>query len=347
MKLKKLLCLFLTLSLIFCLIGCASTTAPKKDSTTKATETEAVSDPTEKPEETPVEKPDSSDSTTSSGVSPLLYKVTDTNGNTLWLFGSIHVGYDYFYPLPDYVYDAYESADAIAFEIDMRAFEKDTSAQMQALMPLLYTDGTTIKDHIDADTYNAAVKILSDHGLYNIMMDYYIPAFWFSTLESLFYQDAGLDSNLGIDYHLMDKAYEDGKEIQEVESAEFQYNMLADFSPELQEYLLESSLSYYDDPETAKEDVLKLVDLWKNGDEAAFAAYLATEDFESEEEKLLYAEYKKAMIVDRNLSMTDFAEDALASGEEVFICVGAAHIVGDGAMADLLAERGYTVELVK
>ena len=45
--------------------------------------------------------------------------------------------------------------------------------------------------------------------------------------------------------------------------------------------------------------------------------------------------------------MTDFAEDALASGKEVFICVGAAHIVGDGAMAQLLAQRGYTVTLVK
>ena len=45
--------------------------------------------------------------------------------------------------------------------------------------------------------------------------------------------------------------------------------------------------------------------------------------------------------------MTDFAEDALASGDEVFICVGAAHVVGEGAMADLLAKRGYTVTLVK
>ena len=45
--------------------------------------------------------------------------------------------------------------------------------------------------------------------------------------------------------------------------------------------------------------------------------------------------------------MTDYAVDALASGEEIFICVGAAHVVGDGAIADNLRELGYTVEVVR
>jgi uncharacterized protein YbaP (TraB family) len=44
--------------------------------------------------------------------------------------------------------------------------------------------------------------------------------------------------------------------------------------------------------------------------------------------------------------MADYAEEALKSGKEIFICVGAAHVVGEGAVADLLAQRGYTVELV-
>lgn len=341
MKINKLLCILLALSLTLCLFGCVSTTEPKDD-TTKATEE------TEPTAETPTEPKQEQTESTNSAISPLLYKVTDTNGNVVWLFGSIHVGYDYFYPLPDYVYDAYDSADAIAFEIDMRAFEKDTSAQMQALLPLVYTDGTTIKDHVDAQTYEAAVELLSDFGYYNAMLDYYMPVFWFSTLESLFYQEIGLDSSLGIDYHLLDKAYADGKEIQEVESAEFQYTMLANFSPELQAYLLKNTVSYYEDPETYKQDVLELVSLWESGDEAAFAAYLAAEDEElTAEEKSLYEEYNTAMVVERNISMAIFAEEALKSGKEVFICVGAAHVVGEGAMAQLLADRGYTVELVK
>lgn len=53
------------------------------------------------------------------------------------------------------------------------------------------------------------------------------------------------------------------------------------------------------------------------------------------------------MLIDRNLGMADFVEDALASGDEVFVCVGAAHVVGKDALVELLRERGYTVELVK
>lgn len=63
-------------------------------------------------------------------------------------------------------------------------------------------------------------------------------------------------------------------------------------------------------------------------------------------EKRAYDRYQQALVTDRNLNMADFAEEALLSGDEVFVCVGAAHIVGDGALADLLDRRGYTVELI-
>lgn len=345
MKINKLLCLLLALSLVFCLVGCANTSEPKEDPTnvTEADPSEPEKETEKKPEEE-TKTPDS----TNSQISPLLYKVTDDKGNTIWLFGSIHVGYDYFYPLPDYVNAAYESSDAIAFEFDIKAFENDMEAQTEMLMKMVYLDGTTIKDHISADLYDRAVALLTQYGLYTSTMDMFMPEIWSTFLDQTLITEAGLDAELGIDNHLLDKAYADSKEILEVESAEFQYNMIASFSPELQELLLESTVAYFDDLEASKEELLELLNLWKSGDEAAFAAYLAEEgEFETEEEKLLYAEYNKAMVTDRNLTMADFAEDALASGKEVFICVGAAHVVGEGAMAELLAQRGYTVELVR
>lgn len=343
MKYKKLLCLFLALSLIVCLIGCASTAEPTAEPS-KATEAAPSSEPEriQEQENDPLKSTDPA-------ISPLLYKVTDAEGNTLWLFGSIHVGYDYFYPLPDYVYDAYESADAIAFEIDMRALEKDAGAQQQVLSQFMYTDGTTIKDHISPELYTSAVETLESYGSYFPMMDLYKPVMWFMAMDNLLYENVDLDPSLGIDYHLMDKAYADGKKILEVESAQFQYNMLSNFSPELQEFLLNNSVSNLAAPVLAQMSLRLMVKAWECGDEAAFASYFSSQSGIGlpEDDYLLYQTYTKAMIDDRNQSMTDFAEDALASGEEVFICVGAAHIVGEGAMADLLAERGYTVELVK
>lgn len=279
---------------------------------------------------------------------PLLYKVTDEEGNIVWLFGSIHVGRDDFYPLPDYVLDAFEGSDALAVEADIVSFENDMSAQMEAMKLFVYSDGSKITDHVSDEIYKTAVEILKENSTYMAMLDYYNASFWSSLIDSCLYLQLEIDTENGIDRHLMELATETGKEIREVESVMFQYRMLSGFSEELQAMLLESSVAQYSNLSAAGAELDAMMDLWVSGNEKAFADYLeASPEFETIQEAALYTEYNNAMITERNESMTEYAIDALASGDEVFICVGAAHVVGEGAMADLLAEAGYTVELVK
>ena len=350
MKMKKLLAALLVFCMVLSFAACSKYDTSKKDKSNKTTQTDpTVTDPTQTDPETstpdvtdPEDTPPTKDS-----ITPLLYKVTDGDGNTIWLFGSIHVGEDYFYPLPDYVTSAYESADALAVEVDIVTFQNDLNAQMDSLRQLVYRDGTKISDHISEDLYNSAVDALKDLGIYNVALDYYYPVLWQNFIESSLYEQLGFQSDLGIDLHFLTRAHDECKKIIEVESAKFQYGMMADFSEELQVLLLESAMESYNDAEGTEESFYELVVAWTEGDEKAFAALLAeAPEFESDEEVALYKEYNDAMVVNRNITMTDFAEDALKSGEEVFICVGAAHIVGEGAMAQLLAERGYTVEIV-
>ena len=282
-----------------------------------------------------------------STVSPLLYRVTDQQGNALWLFGSIHVGTEDYYPLPDYVLNAFDGSDALAVEVDIMAVEWDFLGQAQLLQLLMYTDGTTISDHLPQETYDRAVAILQENETYSEALDYYMPAFWWSTVESLSYAKMGAQASLGVDRHLLKRARNDGKPVREVESAQLQYSLMAEFSPQLQQLLLEQSIYTYDHLDEAAEDIRYMMELWSAGDEAAFAAYLAEEgEITDPQEQLLYDEYNTALITNRNQTMTEYAEDALASGEEIFICVGAAHIVGEGAMAQNLRQLGYTVELI-
>ncbi len=283
------------------------------------------------------------------GSTPLLYKVTDESGNTAWLFGSIHIGRDDFYPLPDYVMNAFEGSDALAVEADIVAFESDMNAQMDVLLPMMYMDGTDISDHIPEEVYVSAVDILEENDLYNFALDYYIISLWWNFVDNCAYLQLEVDIEGGIDRFLLDKAKEEGKEVLEVESVEFQYGMMADFSEELQLYLLESSIESYGDLDAMKAELDEMMDLWAEGNEEKFAAYLNEESDEemTAEEEALYEEYNKAMLTDRNIGMADYAEEALKSGKEVFICVGAAHIVGDDAVVELLRDRGYTVEIVR
>ena len=324
---KRLLALFLVLCLCFSLVACSGNK--------KITQT---------PESVPTQTEDPAVQGT---ATPLLYKVTDEAGHVAYLFGSIHVGQEYFYPLPSYVTEAFEGADVLAVEVDIVAFEKSLSAQIIAMKPLIYTDGTRIDDHLPEELYEEAVQFLQIAGAYADALDYYCPAMWSAYIDSFMYGQVDAPAELGIDRYLLKMAKEQDKPIQEVESAEFQYTMLANFSEELQILLLENSLENARDVEGLKADIQETMDLWASGDEEAFVATLYEETEVREEDVPLYEEYEKAMVTDRNISMADYAEEALASGETVFICVGAAHVIGPGAMAELLSQRGYEVKLIQ
>ena len=372
MKMKRLLSLLLAFLMCFVLVACQSDTDGDTTTTDRSEQTTGnIDDNTDKSKETTGKTEDTTDSsgdtttkaddTTAdseqspeppedpqiSTATPLLYRVTDGNGNIVWLFGSIHLGREDYYPLPDYVLRAYNGADALAVEMDILSFEKDLNLQIKALSHLVYRDGTTIKDYIPASLYDSAVSILKSYNSYASALDYYCPAFWASTIDSLLYADLAVDANLGIDRHLINNAYDTGKEIVEIESAEFQYKMLGEFDSDVQLLLLMSAVERYECRDEVTDELEKLMDLWASGDEDEFSEYLnsGTDDIPLIY-KQTYKKYNKAMITDRNINMADFAEEALSSGKEIFICVGAAHIVGEGAVADLLSQRGYTVERV-
>ncbi|MBE6713640.1 MAG: TraB/GumN family protein [Ruminococcaceae bacterium] len=344
MRLKKFLCWLLILALCFSLIACDNKVS-KKSEDTPATK-EVVTEKTETEGGTPTAETDSDPDTEEEGITPLLYQVTDDRGNKIWLFGSVHVGQEEFYPLPDYVMDAFENADSLAVEADIIAFEADLSGQVQALMPMLYKDGSKITDHIPEELYKKCVDIMKEGDLYVSALDHYMPAFWQIALNSLFYQEIEIDVELGIERHLLELAKDEDMEILEIESAAFQYEMFASFSEELQILLLEQAVAMFESPTINKLALSLLINFWKNGNEAGLERSLRSEGAMNDEEKELYEEYTEAMITKRNLSMASFAEDALESGEEVFICVGAAHVVGADAMVDILQDRGYTVECV-
>jgi len=322
---KKIFAFCLALFLLLSLGGCGTKQAP---ATTAPAITTAPAPTTEPAAE--------------SSITPILYQVTDENGHTIWLFGSIHVGRDDFYPLPAYVETAFQSAEALAVEVDIRAYEKDITAAAKDMRLLVYADGSTIQDHINPQLYADAAALLEDAPIPLSLLDRYMPSMWFTLIQSLALDTDTLDSELGIDLHMIDKAYEADKPVISIESASLQYGMLGSFSQELQILLLQSTVQDAKSGRLAWQTEL-LVDLWAEGDEETFSAFLNASQEVPEEDALLYEEYNKAMIVDRNISMTDFAENALKEGKTLMICVGAAHVVGDGAMAQLLQERGYTV----
>ena len=118
----------------------------------------------------------------------------------------------------------------------------------------------------------------------------------------------GLNMENGIDMHFL-KLAKDKKEILELESAEFQIELLSGFSDELQVEFLKSSV---EESSKLKEKYNGMLDAWKKGDTKELVRTIKEE---YKDKPKLQPVYKK-LIDDRNITMTDKIEGYLNDKSE-------------------------------
>lgn len=273
---------------------------------------------------------------------PLLLEVTkEGTNNKLYLFGSIHAGDESMYPLPDYVMDAYKESELLTVEFDLIEYQQDTELQVNSMAKFLNPGGKSIIDYIGKDSYNKALEILESVTPYNELYDYYSPIMWQMLIENAVILDSNLFGNFGVDLNFLERAKKDNKEILELETAEFQYDLLSGFDYETQVYLLKKAINNYDD---AKDNMKKLYELYKRGNKEDLEKHVFSE---TEEPNKAIIEYNDKLITKRNKAMADGLLEVFDDGKNVFCTVGLAHIIGENGIADLLEQRGYSVVIVK
>ncbi|WP_405131058.1 TraB/GumN family protein [Paenibacillus sp. FSL H8-0317] len=257
----------------------------------------------------------------------------ESNGNTVYLVGSIHIANDNLYPLRKEFEEAFAEADYLGVEIDMSK-AADAAQQQLVLSKGTYQDGTTLKEHISSETYGKLEEILKKNGAAPSALDAYKPWVVESTLASLKSAKVGYTESAGVDLYFIQKAIEQKLPIIELESYESQLSMLDGFSKELQESSLSATLDNFD---VLESNVSGIVEMWKTGSDEQLLEL--TNSFSENEE------YNKAMLIDRNIDMANKIEGYLENGknEEYFIVVGAAHYLGDHGIVKLLQDKGYTL----
>lgn len=270
--------------------------------------------------------------TVQSGGRGFLWEV-ESNGNTVYLVGSMHIADDSFYPLREEFEEAFAEADYLGVEIDV---SKAADEANQKLITDLgtYQDGTTLKDHISGETYAKLGEILEQAGAEANSLDAFKPWVAETTISSLKWMQSGYEASAGVDLYFVQKAIERNMPVIELESYESQLSMFNDFSKELQEKNLKAVLDNYDELD---DSVDQMAEMWKTGSDEDL---LEMTNSMAEDE-----EYYKAMLVDRNIGMADKIDGYLKNGqnEEYFIVVGAGHYLGDHGVVKLLEDKGYTV----
>ncbi|MFH1049944.1 MAG: TraB/GumN family protein [bacterium] len=254
--------------------------------------------------------------------SGFLWKVKSSTA-TVFLFGSIHVAREDMYPLSQKTEDAFESSDALVVELDINKVDP-------ALMrkKAMYQDDRTLESELSKETYRKLEALLLVHKVPKT--GYYKLKPWMAMMTVLLLElnKAGFDKSLGLDNYFLEKS-KNKKEILELENAEEQLDLLDIELGNLQNEFIDYSLL---DQSLWLQQIDTLVNLWKTGNVKEMEKYV----LEPMEEHPEFEIITDKLYTQRNIRMAKKIEDYLKTNKTYFVVVGAAHLIGDEGIVELL-----------
>lgn len=340
MKIKKLLCSILSAALIAVpfMSGCSSTGSGETSLPFIGNVNNLNFN---NPRQSDIVTPQPS-FTGGSEITPAVWKAENASGNYIYLMGTIHMGDDSVYNMPSYVNAAYDYCDSIAVEADIDSVMNDPQKLQDLAYSLIYLDGTTIADHVSAETYKGMVDLLKSNNAYMEQYDLEKPFLWQALLSQQIPIHTNLSIDKGVDMVFLKKAKNDGKSILEVENIDFQIEMFNSFSDGLNDLMLAEFIKP-DYAEFAQKGLEEIYTRWKTGTVDETLVYSTTFDNMTEENRVYYEEYNDKLLTKRNQGMAKAAEQYIDNGQKVFYMVGTLHFYGSNGIIQLLKNDGYTI----
>lgn len=263
----------------------------------------------------------------------MLYKV-ENNGNTVYLFGSIHIGDHSMYPIDKKVTDAFNSSDELFVEVNVT--DKSKMNYMQKEM--LHSDSKTLKDDLGEELYSRYKGFMDKYGVKEESYVNLKPWAAYNTLSNLPMQvNMPNSTSLGIDRYFISKANLMNKEIKELESIELQTDVLRDFSEDEYKEMISSFIDTANDHgiDIFTNNSKVLQQIWTVGDSNALNKAISKED-----------NFTENLFDERDIGMADKVQALLTSNDKKtsFVVAGAAHFTPEDSVIKILENRNFKVE---
>ena len=262
-----------------------------------------------------------------------LWQVETPLNRAVFLLGSLHVLKSDTYPLANAINEAYSLSQEVVFETDLAAM-MDPAIQAKMVAMGLYPEGQTLFQNISDEMRSALKKKMADLGMAMAHFGRFRPWFMAVTLTALELQRLGFSPEYGIDVHFYGRAGSDQKEIGYLEPVDFQLDLLGKMNEQDQNAFLGQTLNDLDVAAQMADDMLKS---WQKGDVDNLYAVLF-KSFEG------YPQIENRLLGQRNLVWVKKIEEMMAEDKNIFIIVGAGHLIGPGSVVALLKEKGYKVK---
>ncbi len=261
----------------------------------------------------------------------VLWKV-QSQQNTVYLAGSIHVLQEQHYPLPQVFDAAFHESSHVMFEVNLKELSSPT-LQMTMVQKGLYLNGESLENVLSSSGFATAKRSMAALGRRLEDFNQMKPWMAATSVMALELQELGFESAHGVDRYYFEKAQAAGKSIKSLETVEFQLDLFDRLPGGVQEQFLLQTLTELKDLD---QEVRELVRAWQQGDVTMLERLLGS--------MRDYPELYQSLVVDRNVNWLPHVEAALEAPAPVFVVVGALHLLGTDGLVEVLKSKGYLVQ---
>ena len=266
-----------------------------------------------------------------------LFKVTQ-GAQTLYMFGTIHVGAKDFYPLEPRVAGALKKAPVLALEID-------PLGDQQQLARAVQRHGMAAKGAAPAlppEWRQRLERLLKQYNIEPQTVAMMKPWLLASLLTVSEFAAQGYDASLAVDAHLSKQAHAAGQKIVELESADSQMALFDRMTTAEQLVFLQEAIAGIEDKEQAYQ-AQEIAQAWKSADVKALDALA----LKAEQDETFSGRFVQKVLLDgRNPALADGMVKLMGRENNSVAAVGILHLIGKGSVPELLRKRGLNVERI-
>lgn len=267
------------------------------------------------------------------------YKIQKDDNSLLWkisgnglskpsfLFGTFHLLCKDDIHFSDQLKRAISDCDEIYMELDM----DDPSTMLSAMMYMNMRGDTSLSDLYSATEYDRLKNYFSDTlklplALLQKTKPYFLVALLYPRMMNC-------SSPAGVEEELLKLAKADKKEVQGLETMQFQASV---FDSIPYKWQAKELLKNIDSFSVNKKEFETMLDFYKSQNLDSIKTMLGKSEFGSEK-------YDDLLLNNRNTRWVQKL-DTVMKEKSVFVAVGAGHLVGQQGLISLFKKQGYTVE---
>ena len=266
----------------------------------------------------------------------MLYRIT-YQGQSSYLFGTVHAGKDASFPLDPEVTRALASANKLVLELDTRNGEPIRRAVGKYGT---YDSGDTISNHLSPQALRKLNKALDDAGITMTEVARFRPWMVANLLLGAQMAQRGFQRGQAVESYLLAAAQEQRKKVLQLENADYQLSLFTAMNDAQQESYLLENIADMDDGAAVKKSE-DLMDAWANADSGKVDDLLR----ELSRGNTVSANFLVDTVLGkRNVLMARSIESIMRDNQTAFIGVGLLHLSGPNGLPTLLKQRGYAVE---